>query len=300
MPELSVGQGICDADGLGTYTITYVNSDNATLTVTNGTDNNNGTITATLASAVEIMASNGATCEVTYIVESPEDCTNPCTLTPISIGGVSCIGGTATYQIDFVLADGYTITNNGGGTLSATNDQITGLASGVDVVLILSHPSCPDRTITIEAPTCVIPDYRPDLFSGVSNVAGNVPTDISFVIAISEINDGNSNDVPVEIRISKEVGLLLTFDLSLTTLNGRTIDNSNWVFDETEFSRYTFKNNIKFEPGQRLFLGVNATYLPEFGSAGKFPLKVTIKAGAGGEVNFINNVDTDFINYLNN
>ncbi|MCF8716531.1 hypothetical protein JM658_17040, partial [Joostella atrarenae] len=61
-PDLTVGQGICDGVGATTYTVNFTETTGATLTVTGGTNNGDGTIAGAIGTDIVITATNGS-CE---------------------------------------------------------------------------------------------------------------------------------------------------------------------------------------------------------------------------------------------
>jgi hypothetical protein len=154
LPDLIVGQAICDGVGSGTYTVSYTENTGADILVTDGTDNNNGTISGTIGTDIIISASNGRDCTSTMSIESPADCLDPCASPLISIGGASCTtDGSATYEVSFSLVPGASLVSDSG-TINLGSGKVTGIASGVDVILTASFLGCDDDVITVPAAVC--------------------------------------------------------------------------------------------------------------------------------------------------
>ena len=125
---------------------------------------------------------------------------------------------------------------------------------------------------------------------------------INFRTLVGEYNGGNSNGTDVEIRILKNPNLVISYDTTLTTLNGAAVNNADWSYDGTHPFLHKFiyiGNGGIFQKSTAEFIGINAVYNPEVAVKGLFPLKVTIKTGSGGETNGSNNDDIDYINYFN-
>ncbi|MCV6631207.1 MAG: hypothetical protein OIF50_15250, partial [Flavobacteriaceae bacterium] len=147
------------------------------------------------------------------------------------------------------------------------------------------------------------PDYKPTLFSGATNVSGS-QGNVDFVVLISEFANANSiPGKPVEFRVPKNENLTVSFDNSLTSLNGRAVDNKDWQFYDNNPFYYRFvytANNGIFPKNNGSYAGVKAILKPKPGSKGEFQLKITMKASAGGQTNTANDNDSVQIKYNNN
>ena len=181
---------------------------------------------------------------------------------------------------------------NEGGVADASSSTITTTVSGYGTFALAS----------LKEDNGTIPDYKPSIFISNTTIIGSTGV-IDFRALIGEFNDGNSNGVTaVELRILKNPNLVISFDNTLTTLNGAAVNNADWTYDGTHPSLHKFiyvGNGGIFQKSTAEFIGINAVYNPEVGGKGLFPLKVTIRNGAGGETNGSNNDDIDYINYVN-
>ncbi|APD08010.1 non-specific serine/threonine protein kinase [Flavobacteriaceae bacterium UJ101] len=143
------------------------------------------------------------------------------------------------------------------------------------------------------------PDYFPRIFTS-NTIITEDSESVDFVVMIGEIEGGDSNGTdPIEYVIVKQSELSIDFDTTLTTLNGRTVNNKDWKLEEDDFTYkfiYTGNGGI-FAGDSASMVGVNATFTPQSGTKGTYPLKVTIQAGSGGETNSKNNVDIDYIEF---
>ncbi|AWH74819.1 hypothetical protein DCS32_11815 [Dokdonia sp. Dokd-P16] len=148
-----------------------------------------------------------------------------------------------------------------------------------------------------------LPDFGPVIFTGTTTVAGDSGI-VDFRVFVAEYNDRQSNGTDaVELRITKNSAFIITYDSSLTTLNGAPVSNADWVFDDSNPILYKFTyvgNGGVFEGLTASILGINAVYNPLPNTNGIFPIQATVRYFSGGEVNNSNNDDFDYIEYNNN
>ena len=202
-PDLTVGQGFCDGVRESTYTATYQETTEATITIVGGTDNGDGTLSGTVGTDIVITATNGD-CIATVTIVSPDDCSDPCINPNISIGGTTCLEDLLTYDLQIAAADGVTITPSAG-TLNAERTAITGIPAGVDVDITTAFSGCTDsKTVTVPAPECEEVCQDPILTVGDLSCDGSVYsvsfiTEAAIVIASAGTVDTTNNiitDIP--------------------------------------------------------------------------------------------------------
>jgi hypothetical protein len=161
--------------------------------------------------------------------------------------------------------------------------------------------NCDTATVTVTI--LPVPDYSPTIFTGNTTIIGASGV-VDFRVLVGEFANGNSNGVSaVELRIIKNAELTISFDNTLTSLNGQPVSNNQWQYDGSHPSLHKFiyiGNGGIFNAGTAQFIGINAIYTPPVGTNGAFPLKTTIKYFSGGEKNTNNNDDIDYIEYNNN
>jgi len=119
-------------------------------------------------------------------------------------------------------------------------------------------------------------------------------------IRITELLGGiNSGDVVY--TINKNSLMTLNFDNTLmVNADGRTLDNANWVWEETDYLyklRYVGQSGI-FNPSVRVYVGLAGVFTPPSAAKGKFIFKVKLRSGSGDTV-IENNEDSDAISYSN-
>ncbi len=148
-----------------------------------------------------------------------------------------------------------------------------------------------------------LPDFGPTIFTGNTTIIGGTGV-IDFRVFVAEYNNRFSNGTdPVELRIIKNSDLVITYDGTLTTINGSAVSNQDWTFDDSHPSLYKFTyvgNGGVFLGNTASNIGINAIYNPPANTNGSFPVKATIKYFSGGEINNSNNDDFDYIEYNNN
>ncbi|WP_405250311.1 beta strand repeat-containing protein [Dokdonia sp. Asnod3-C12] len=194
-----------------------------------------------------------------------------------------------------------------GVTAGTDNDGIFNTQSGDTVTVtyddefdaIGSDPDAITDTNTVGN----LPDFGPVIFTGTTTVAGD-SGNVDFRVFVAEYNDRQSNGTDaVELRIPKNSAFILTYDSSLTTINGAPVSNADWIFDDSSPVLYKFTyvgNGGVFEGLTASIVGINAVYNPSPNTNGIFPIQATVRYFSGGEVNNSNNDDFDYIEYNNN
>jgi hypothetical protein len=145
-------------------------------------------------------------------------------------------------------------------------------------------------------------DFRPILFSANANVIGSSGI-IDFTVLIGEYKGTDSDGLrDVEFRIAKIAELDITFNSSLTLLNGTVVNNSDWAYDGSHpfLHKFTYVGNGGiFLANTGKSIGINAVLNPLANTKGQFPLKITIRSRSGGETVTNNNNDFDYILFNN-
>ena len=163
--------------------------------------------------------------------------------------------------------------------------------------------ACDEATVYLTVGMELIPDFGPTIFSGNTTIIGATGV-VDFRVFIAEYASQNSNGIsPVELRIIKNEDLVITFNETLSTINGSPVKNTDWSYDASHPSLHKFTyvgNGGVFNANTASNIGINAVYSPPANTNGAFPLKVTIKYFSGGEINNTNNDDVDIIEYNNN
>ncbi|PCH74196.1 MAG: hypothetical protein COB98_10175, partial [Flavobacteriaceae bacterium] len=227
LPQLVVGQAICDGINATTYSVSYGETTGAMITAENsegvaiGTVNTNGTITGIpLANKLTITAKNGDDCVVTMEVANPEDCSDPCENPLISMGGTSCAtDGSETYDISFIaVPEAYIeITDTADATIATAvvgTTSITGIPNGTNVKIIVSSEGCEDSIQTITAPTNCPPCILPSLSAGAITCDGG--TDYTFEILSDVTTMATDISVVGGTLVGNTITAILGTDVSIT------------------------------------------------------------------------------------
>ena len=155
-PSLNVGNAVCDATS-GTYSVSFNSSaTGADLVISSGTLSASGTMITGITQNVNltITASDG-TCTTSITVTAPEVCPPvvPCSEPAVSFSVSDC-DGSGMYSINITNPNGAILAVSAG-NLTAT--AITGIASGTDVVIMITATDCPTETVTIKSPVFTAP-----------------------------------------------------------------------------------------------------------------------------------------------
>ncbi|MBL4888205.1 MAG: gliding motility-associated C-terminal domain-containing protein, partial [Flavobacteriaceae bacterium] len=153
-PNLMVGNPKCDGPSTNTYTVKYTETTGAILTITNGTDNGDGTITGTIGADISIKAANDlCVSEINITSPSANECEVLCEIPPISIGGANCTENNEqfTYEVSFSAISGATVTSSAG---IVGNNIITNIPSGLNIIITIRVEGCEDTLVEVTAPNC--------------------------------------------------------------------------------------------------------------------------------------------------
>ncbi|MCH7403936.1 DUF7507 domain-containing protein, partial [Belliella kenyensis] len=228
-PNLTVGNGVCEGLGSGTYSVAYLVAPGTTdITVSSGTLNvAEQTVTGIpLGTDLTITAGTGD-CATSVVVSAPISCDDPCTEPLLSISGAVCEVGATSYQINYYAASGVTVTSTAG-TVDATNQRITGIPNGVSVVLTASFAGCENQEITVAPPADCTDAALTLLKSGTfvdSNGDGFAQVGETISYSFTVRNTGN-----VEIT-----NLLIT-DPLVTVVGGPLASLAPGAIDESTFT----------------------------------------------------------------
>ncbi|MBD2757262.1 beta strand repeat-containing protein [Spirosoma validum] len=203
-------------------------------------------------------------------------------------------GGTGTYSFSQTagsLPTGLSLSSTGvlSGTPTATGFY------GI-VVRATDASGCPDNSasttynFSVQAPA---PDLTPTLYARPSTVYGNTP--LTVVVDVVEINSVATSGL-ITVKVTKDAKAPLSFDGSLTTLAGRSIQNSSWSF-ASEGSYYVLTSSQSIPGGDKLSFGLSGP-LSSGGTGGLLTVSATVTGGSGGESRLNNNVDADKVDYF--
>jgi len=124
----------------------------------------------------------------------------------------------------------------------------------------------------------------------------NGPTSSVWEIQINE-QEGNDTDGPITIVIQKDARLSLNWQGNNTQIGPFNIDNALWTYDNTNTSFHIWTSTTSLAGNGSRNFGFEATYDPQ-STSGVVNFTVTILTGSGGEVNGMNNIDSETILYF--
>jgi hypothetical protein len=184
---------------------------------------------------------------------------------------------------------------SGNPTQTLTVDPVDGTPVIIRFVAIdnAGKPSANEGTATIS--------FSPDLIPIITVVPTTQYgiTNFTAVINIYEVNNvATNNSVPVNIYVSKNSIVNLTFNQNATSMSDAPIENSQWVFDGTSNSSYyIFTTNAILNGRTRLSFGLNGTLTPGAGT-GKLNISALVAPGSGGEIKIDNNINSATITFF--
>ncbi|GAB4021561.1 hypothetical protein GCM10028773_30770 [Spirosoma koreense] len=135
-------------------------------------------------------------------------------------------------------------------------------------------------------------DLTPVVYARTLQVDGT--TALSLVVDVFEINIAPTT-APLTVRITKDAKVTLSFDNSLTSVGGRSVQNSAWSFDATQPGYYQLSTTEPLVAGAIRSVGLTGVLTPT-GTDGMISLSATV--AGGGEDNLANNTDADKIEYF--
>ena len=145
--------------------------------------------------------------------------------------------------------------------------------------------------LTINPPT---PDVSPVLYARPSVSYGT--TNASVVITVSELTAVPTQGL-ITVRLTKDPRLQLSFDASQTMVGGRPVQNSVWRVDDSQADYYILTTDHRLEADALLSIGLTGQLSPG-ATTGVLTVSATLVGNSGGEVNIINNIDSDKIEYF--
>jgi gliding motility-associated-like protein len=143
-PTLSAGQGTCT--GTGTYNFAFNASAGAVVTASSGTISGNTVTGITVGTNVTLTATSGS-CVTSLIVNSPADCSAPCSTPTASFSAGVCNG--TTYSINFTNPNNATISATAGNVNTTT---ISAIPVGTNTTITVQIAGCSTQILTITSP----------------------------------------------------------------------------------------------------------------------------------------------------
>ncbi len=146
-----------------------------------------------------------------------------------------------------------------------------------------------------------VPNYYPKILK-IDSMLNSKNGNIDFIVAIVEDQLVDSDASEIEVRIMKNPRMKISFDASLSTMNGKNIQNSDWIYNGSHpmLHKFIYKGKAGvFTGGTKSLIGLNGAYETEEGFKGTIPLRAVIKSGSGGQTKTSDDSVAVIFNYSN-
>lgn len=204
--------------------------------------------------------------------------------------------GTSPYSFSLVsgsLPPGLSLATTG--TLSGTPTQAGSFTLSVKVADAIGCSGISALyTLTVREPAPTLPDLSPILYARPTLVYGQSP--FTVVVDVLELNSVASSG-SFKVWLTRDQQFSLSFDASLSSLNGRSVQNSVWSFSDADPNYYVLTTSQPIAPGDKLSFGLSGSLRPG-ASSGMLTLSSTVVAGTVVESRGSNNIDADKVEYF--
>lgn len=275
--------------------------DNSVITDTGGGITNSGTIIENANHQSNISANTGIVQNNNgsnfYVGSGPNQplsisVTNPTNSTS-SDGAITLTGlhATTSYALSYTVGGNSTTlspdpTSNASGQLTIPN-----LKAGLYAITL--GGSCVGLPLSLSATLTPVPDLTPILYARPTTVYGNTP--LTVVVDVAELNAVSTSGT-ITVKITKDAKAPLSFDGSLTTLAGHSIQNSSWSF-ASESGFYVLTTTQSVAGGDKLSFGLSGL-LSSGATSGVLTVSAIVVGESGGEGRITNNADADKVDYF--
>ncbi|MBD2756298.1 cadherin repeat domain-containing protein [Spirosoma validum] len=191
---------------------------------------------------------------------------------------VTVSGGTPAYTYDWTPG-----TPTGDGTSS-----ISSLSAGTYSIKVTDVNGC---TATSSTTVGTDPDLTVLLYARPNLLYGSSP--MSVVVDVVENNGVNSSGL-ITVKVTKDAKLTLSLNGSLTTVNGRSVQNGSWNLS-SDASYYILTTSQPVTGGNKLSFGLTGQ-LSASNTTGMINCSATLVGGSESRTN--NNIDADKIEYF--
>ena len=221
----------------------------------------------------------------------------------VDFGFIDCPPGFTFTPVEICSADVYDLTtvepaNYTGGIWTDGMNPVadaTAAPSGTTYTYTYTNGTCSASGDLVIGLT--IPDYTPTLAIAPSAITG--ASQVRVVANISEILDEPSCS-PIYVFIPKDdTRFGFTWDAAATVVGGVGVNNPDWTYFSTNpiFHIWQYTGTTTFPAAGTSNFGFIGTYDPS-NTDGETTFSVQIFEGSGGEVNLINNTDSENLLYF--
>ncbi|SFD91428.1 hypothetical protein [Spirosoma endophyticum] len=169
-----------------------------------------------------------------------------------------------------------------------------------DIVALLNPQTSDNKTFNDNSTSSVAvianpgPDLAPITFVLPSVSYGTTP--INVVVDVLELNSVTSSEV-ITVKLVRDSRLFLNFNPTASLIGGRSVQNSDWNFDNSDSDFYVLTTKQAFPAHGKISFGLSGVLSP--GNTSGVLSIGSVVAGSVGELNIFNNADAEVIHYFN-
>ncbi|GAB4027755.1 hypothetical protein GCM10028773_59940 [Spirosoma koreense] len=219
-------------------------------------------------------------------------------LTQPTASSVVCEGGTITASVSVSgTISGYQWYKNdlsspvAGQTLATLSIPAATTADAGSYSVVVTG-ACNAITSTAFSLTVACTDLSPQVTARPSTIRGT--NNVFLVVDVYELNSLPTT-APITVKVAKDPKVTFSFDNSLTSVGGKTVQNSAWSISGPTGGYYSLTTNQTIAAGATLSFGLNGVLTPG-STTGVLTASATLLGG--GEVELGNNTDADKIEYF--
>lgn len=246
--------------------------------------------------SVRISSSTGCTpvtsATAALIVNSPPSISSqPASGSSVQVGAsvrvpVGVSGQVTAYQW---YRDGAVVSGQTSATLTLSNVQLSQAGS----YSLVASNSCGSVSSTAFSLSVLGTDLVSAIYVRPSTVYG--PSSLSVVVEVSETNGVSSSGL-ITVRVSKPTNLTLSFDSSLSSVGGRSVQNGSWSFS-SDANSYILTSSASIPGRGKLSFGLSGQLTPG-STSGMLSMSSMVVGGSGSEQRMDNNADADKVEYF--
>ncbi len=248
---------------------------------------NTATVSTAGVYSVTVVAANACTGTASVTV------TGSTTPTPVNLTASSPLSCSVTL-VTLTATSGFTSYRFSAGATQQggpASNTATASSAGVYSVTAINASACSSTaTVTVSQG----PDLTPVLYVRPSTAYGT--TNMTVVVDVVELN-GVATAGLLTVRLTKDASVTLSPPASVTTVNGRPVQNSLWTFDASQPNVYVLTTSQPIAAGGKLSFGLTGVLTPN-ATSGMFTLTAVIPTGPVCETKLTNNNDADKIEYF--
>ncbi|MCE7044636.1 Ig-like domain-containing protein [Dyadobacter sp. CY312] len=138
-----------------------------------------------------------------------------------------------------------------------------------------------------------VPDLSPSISFLPATIIGS--TKLGIILNVYEFNDVPTSGL-ITVYILKDPTYILSFNPADVNVKGQVVNNSKWIFDNSNPLYYILTTNEVIPASGGLAAGFTTTFNPG-ATKGSTVISTFIDSGSGGEVDDSNNADDDTLVY---